>query len=434
MSTPHLVDLIDGWQLSWAPPRLGANEPIAGVLSAQHGAVGFDDAMLGRHVLFLGGIGTGKTVGMTALVRSLRSAVDPDDVFVIFDTKGDYLEEFYSPGDAVLSLDGRHLASVTWNLFRDLGDPNDPQFTDTVTEVAATLFADTAQSAGDNNAVWPLMARDLFAALVIAQARTHGSAALTNADIRRMVDSMTLHEIHELLSPHEDLRGVLQYVAKEGSNTTISVMIFLQQAVRSAFIGSFREPGSFSVKNFLRAKGSKTMFCEWDVASGEAIAPIFRTIIDIALKESLGRERAKGRVWVVLDEFALLPKLTHLEAGLNFGRSLGMRFVVGTQNVGQVRAAYGEAGGDSVLSAFGTVFSFRLYDKPSRDFVRDRYGMNRKLVRYESALKTRGVIEERVDGSVIEDWDITGLQVGQCIVALPDGPPHLFQFAAPEVV
>lgn len=131
-----------------------------------------------------------------------------------------------------------------------------------------------------------------------------------------MVDSMTIHEIHELLYPHDDLRGVLQYMAKEGSNTTISVMIFLQQAVRSSFIGSFREPGSFSVKDFLRAKGSKTLFCEYDVASGDAVAPIFRTLIEI-------------------------------------------------------------------------------------------------------------------DGSVIGDWDITGLQVGQCIVALPDGPPYLFAFAAP---
>ena len=31
-------------------------------------------------------------------------------------------------------------------------------------------------------------------------------------------------------------------------------------------------------------------------------------------------------------------------------------------------------------------------------------------------------------GNVIEDWMLSGLRQGQCIVALPEGPPFGFQF------
>ena len=159
---------------------------------------------------------------------------------------------------------------------------------------------------------------------------------------------------------------------------------------------------------------------------------MFRTVLDLALKEALGRGHRAGRVVIVLDEFSLLLRVAHLDAGLNFGLSLGLRFVVGTQNVGQVLNAYGSERGMSILSGFGSVFAFRMFDEPSRTFVRQRFGTNRKLVRYNGALKSRGVGEIVVDGSVIEDWDMSGLRVGECVVGLPSGSPVLFTFEPPR--
>ena len=73
-----------------------------------------------------------------------------------------------------------------------------------------------------------------------------------------------------------------------------------------------------------------------------------------------------------------------------------------------------------------------MFDEPSRTFVRQRYGSNRKLVRYDGALKSRGVGELLVEGSVIEDWHLSDLGVGQSIVGLPSGPPVLFSFEPPR--
>lgn len=57
--------------------------------------------------------------------------------------------------------------------------------------------------------------------------------------------------------------------------------------------------------------------------------------------------------------------------------------------------------GQHGLADFGTVFTFRLYDAKSREFVRNRHGTNRKRVLVPSVIGSRGMVEELVYGSVI---------------------------------
>ncbi len=184
------------------------------------------------------------------------------------------------------------------------------------------------------------------------------------------------------------------------------------------------------MRQFVRAKRARALFIEYDIARGSRLPPIYRILIDLAIKEALGlgRSRLPGSVFFVLDEFALLPELSHIGDGINFGRSLGLKFLVGTQNVNQVLHAYPGGTGESILSGFGTVFAFRLMDGVSRQLVRDRFGTNRKQIRTFDAVRTQGVHQLVVDGNVIEDWMLSGLGRGECIVALPEGPPFGFQF------
>ena len=427
----YVPEILQGSTVAPLIGYAGANTPIAGVRGVNGSAIGFDDAALGRHVLFVGGIGTGKTVGMTDLVGSLRAAAGPEDVFVFFDTKGDYLERFRGAGDAVLSAtsDGAADGDVCWNLFRELDATPAAEVTEDVAELTASLIGDADEQAGANNRIWTAMASDLLGALITAYHRS--GKRFSNADIKAMSDRMTVADMRRAIESHVDLRGTLQYIAKDDSNTTNSVLIFLQQAIRQVFAGAFKRNGDFSVRQFVAGGGGRALFLEYDVARGTTLSPVYRTLLDIALKEALSRRRTSGRVFVVLDEFALLPKLAHLEAGLNYGRSLGLRFVVGTQNTSQVDHVYGEGRGSSLLAGFGTVFAFRLFDQPSRDFVRGRFGLNRTLLRYDTALKTRGIGEHVIDGSVIEDWELSGLEVGHAIVGLTAGPPVRFTFAPP---
>lgn len=433
MSLQYSEDVVTGGQLLPAFGYIGSNPAEFGVLGINGTAIGLDDVTMGRHTLFLGGIGTGKTVGMTSLIRSIRAAMTPDDVIVIFDTKGDYYHEFFQDGDCVVAGSNAQdfFGQVTWNVFTEFAEaPAGKTVEDEIFEVCGSLFSSLVANAGDN-AYFANGARDVFTALVIALYREAKNP--TNQDIRARLGTMSVLDMQEMLGRpgNEDLLGARNYIAKDSANSSLAILAFMQQVIQESFRSAFGQPGDFSVRKFLRQKNARALFLEYDISSGNTVAPVFKTMLDISMKEALGRSRVAGRVFFILDEFALLPELKHLTDGLNFGRSLGLRFVVGTQNVRQVQDMYGENMAASVLSAFGTVFSFRLFDGVSRQFVQDRFGKNRKIVRFDSTVRNKGINEMSIEGFVVEDWDLSSLPVGTCIAALPDYTPVTFTFSYP---
>jgi len=396
--------------------------PLRAVVQGVDSAFRFSDELLSKHVLFLGSIGSGKTNAMQALFSSLRENAGPDDVFVIFDTKGDFLEHFYRDGDAVITND-RTLAHgrATWNIFTDLHGTG-VERVDEAFEIASTVFSDALAQAS-NNYFFAAGARDVFAAVLESLARR--DASVSNRELRQSLEAPS-EEILALIEPHPELAGVRAYL--KGESVARSTLAYLQQTVRECFSGVFAEEGDFSVRNAVRDKNSRAVFIEYDIARGSVLLPIYRIMLDLAIKEGLGRSRTPGNVFFLMDEFALLPQMKHISDGINFGRSLGMKFIVGSQNVSQVYDAYGEDIGLSILSGFGTVFAFRLMDGRSRSFVSDRFGRNRKRVTIEHAVRAEGVHESVLEGNVIEDWDLSSLGIGQTIASMPAGPPFFFTF------
>ncbi len=406
------------------PGGLGQGPPL-GLVQGHTESLYFDADLLSRHVLFLGGIGTGKTNAMLQLVSTLRREAGPDDVFVIFDTKGDFLADFYRPGDAVLASEPATVpGGVTWNLFRDLLGQDPAARRDEIYEIASTVFSEEMSQAS-NNYFFAAAARDIFAA--VTECLLYDRSDSSHKELRESLERPP-GEILEMLLAQPELAGTARYL--EGGQTSKSVLAFLQQTLNQSFSGAFRTAGEFSVRRFVRTKRARALFIEYDIARGSRLSPIYRILIDLAIKEALGlgRQQAPGNVFFVLDEFALLPELAHIAAAVNFGRSLGLKFLAGTQNVNQVLHAYPGGTGETILSGFGTVFAFRLMDGVSRQLVRDRFGANRKQIRTFDAVRAQGVHQLVVEGNVIEDWMLSGLRQGECIVALPEGPPFGFQF------
>lgn len=257
---------------------------------------------------------------------------------------------------------------------------------------------------------------------------TEGGAN-SNASLRERLERDS-GELLDLLEGYPDLAGTARYL--QGERTPESVLAFLQQTLNSSFSGAFRLPdGTFSVRDFVRRRAGRALFIEYDIAVGSRLLPIYRVLMDMAIKEALSlgrRPGATGNIYFVMDEFALLPRLSHISDGINFGRSLGLKFLVATQNVNQVLHAYGAEVASSMLSGFGTVFAFRLMDDKSRELVRQRFGGNRKQIATYAAVRSEGVQQLVVSGNVIEDWHVSGLGVGECVVSLPDGPPFFFAF------
>jgi type IV secretory pathway TraG/TraD family ATPase VirD4 len=184
------------------------------------------------------------------------------------------------------------------------------------------------------------------------------------------------------------------------------------------------------MRRAVRERGGRAIFIEYDLGTGQALTPIYRLLVDLALKETLGRsndQAEKGRVWFILDELKLLPNCMHLEDGLNFGRGRGCSIIAGMQSVEQMYAIYGKDRGQEICGGFSNVFAFSVSDYASRDYVRELFGRNYYSITYDSATSREAPIRER-EGYVVEDWDIARLERGDAVIGLAGHPPFRFTF------
>ena len=384
------------------------------------------DDILGRHLLFLGGIGTGKTNALLQIIYQIRRSMTENDVAVVFDTKGDFYREFYKPGDIVISNDitatGANGANY-WNIISEVERGEHEE--ESISEIAKTLFKEKIEDS--SQPFFPNAAKDLFSALLIHAVRN--GEIRSNYALRQLLDACDVSELQRVLACHQDLRAMTSYISDPKSPQTQGVLSELQQMTREMFIGNFRRKGTLSMRNIVREKGGKVVFIEYDLSIGNTLTPIYRLLFDLSIKEALSRSKSEGNVWFVADEFRLLPHLQHMEDAVNFGRSLGVKFLIGIQNVEQIYDSYGESKAKSIMSGFLTNIIFRVNDHTSREYTRNLFGQNRKLDVYSSALQSKGITEQVRDANVVEDWDITRLKTGEAIIGLPGVEPFDFQFA-----
>lgn len=386
------------------------------------------EQMLSRHILLLGGIGSGKSNCINHIVGNVRRALTNDDLLIIFDTKGDYYDEFYQPGDIVISNDHRASGGASedyWNVFEEV--LIDERIEEYVYEIANTIFYDKINNT--SQPFFPNAAKDLFAALMLHMIRSSKlDGNRNNKQLRAMLDSFNVESMKKILAQYPDLRAMSSYIDDPKSGQTMGVVSELQQAVREVLIGNFKKAGTLSLRKLVRQKGGKVVFIEYDTGIGNLLTPIYKLLIDLALKESLCRKTNEGNVFFILDEFRLLPHLEHIDDGVNFGRSLGAKFCIGIQNVDQISAAYGENLAQSILSGFATTFAFRVNDANSREHIKNLYGRNLRSSSFLSNVTSRGMVEQIRESYVVEDSDIMHLQVGEAIIGTLGMAPFRFRF------
>ena len=425
------VEIFDGNRLHDLPVSYPCANPQYAFIGLEPSGnrvyVPLDDAILSRHIMVLGGIGTGKTNAMFQLLAQIRRRITRDDVVVVFDTKGDFYKSFYCPGDVVISNDATATGPAGvdyWNLFREIqrGD----HMEENIVEIAKTLFHQKLEKT--NQPFFPNAAKDLFSAVLTHFIRNEDTMQLTNKGLREFMNHATGAELRNVLQQHEDFRSMTSYIADDRSPQTQGVLSELQQMVREIFLGNFKQDGSLSMREVVRAKGGRFVFIEYDIGIGSMLAPIYSLLFDMAIKESLCRTKSEGNVYFVTDEFSLIPCLNHVDDAVNFGRSLGIKFMIGIQNVHQIYENYGEDRGKSLLSGFLTSVAFRVSDASSREFIKGLHGQNRKKEVFMASVQGRGISEQIREANVVEDWDVLRLGLGQAIIGLPGAEPFRFQF------
>ncbi len=425
------IEVFDGNDLQLVPMDYHASEPRCAFIGKTRDMRGIqvpiDENILSRHIMILGGIGTGKTSAFFQIMRQLRHTITSDDVMVIFDTKGDFYNEFYREGDVVISNDNKACGpdgADYWNIFNEIDMGGHME--ENITEIVTALFHDKIQNT--NQPFFPNAAKDILSALMTHFCRNKHLLDVNNYELRKFLDMTDAARIKNVLIQHRDLAAICSYIANENSAQTQGVLSELQQAVREIFLGNFKKKGTLSIRDLVRKKGGRRIFIEYDLGIGGILAPIYSLMYDLAIKEALCRNKTEGNVYFIADEFRLIPNLQHIDDAVNFGRSLGVKFMVGIQNVEQLYDIYGEERARSILSGFMTSVAFRVNDSASRNYIKELYGSNRKKEIYMSSVQGRGITEQVRDGNVVEDWDIVNLGIGEAIVGLPGIQPFILKF------
>lgn len=386
-------------------------------------------SVLSKHLLYTGTIGTGKTTAMFQLLHQLIKKMNSDDVMVIFDTKGDYKEEFFRPDkDVIISSDSK--STAYWNIFREVMINGEDQTEQNLLEIVNQLFEEKIKRS--NAPFFPQAAKDVLFGIMSYIIYKNDPADLDNAELYAYLRDANINDVVDALMSVGDLRGIIDYIYNggDGSEQTQGVYSELRNVANELFVGNFRNHGDFSVREFIRNKGGKILFIEYDLSIGKVLTPIYKVMIDLAIKEALGRTKSEGNVFFVIDEFKLLPNLYHIDDGVNFGRSLGAKFIVAMQNIQQIIDGYGYEKAYSILSAFGTSIAFRVSDKATKEFIQNLYGENRKRFVYKADSYSQGKKEEVTYSKVIEDWDLLSLKTGEAIVSVGeyDAAPMFFKF------
>ena len=406
-----------------------------------------DEKALSKHLLLLGGIGSGKTNIFRFILESLLRKQEPGDIIFVFDTKKDFYEAFYQPWnpDHILIGNAEQFADVTrsWNVFGEIeGIPGDFRRIDefTAKEIGKQFFAGRGS---ENQPFFELSSADLVSKVMIdfeRRARDTGDRSeLNNRALVKWLKKAKFGDYMDLLGRHPDFVSAQLYFGDPDAGSkqkltpqALGVFGYINSMVSDLLTGIFEDPapgGEFSMRKLVRdrASGKTVVFIEYDLSVGEVLGPMYRLLIDLALKEALGQNGEKrGNVVFLIDEFKLLPNLMHIADALNFGRSLGVKVIAGLQCIDQIYAAYGEEQGRSILSGFMNCFCLQTPDSNTRRYAMERFGENFTQMDYRS----KGVPQSyQRQGHVIEDWDLLRLDIGQAAVDLNGEHPFIFRFA-----
>lgn len=404
--------------------------------------IGLNKESLSLGCLAVAAPGGGKTNLFDMILSRLLTDMDNQDVIIIFDTKGDYLAEFGSripEEERVVIGSGWEYRKITsyHNIFAEIMPRGvdgklvyTPDSDVDALEIAELFFQ---QMHSETQPVFPAMAEQIVAGIIIYFMRRYwreDQSRLNNQELIHFFQSRTTEELKAVFEEDymEDYKSCISYISGKGTQTQ-GVNSYIGAILRKMFIGPFAmaDPArEFSMMHILTGSKRTVVFIEYDLKRGNALAPMYGILIDQALKNALGgRGDTRKNVYLLLDEWALLPKLKYAADSLSFGRSQGVKVMAGIQNISAIEDLYGEAGARNILAGFQNIFAFRITDYHTRRFLVERLGENYQNISFSAQNESANI---QYTGHTLEEWDLMELELGQAAVVLAGEAPFLFRF------
>lgn len=401
------------------------------------------DGILQKGLLFVGGAGQGKTNVMAKVAADILQNADSEDVVVFFDVKGDYQEKFYQQGDFLLSPTNDQFL---WNLFEDLKIlPFGAELENRVFETVNYLFAGQ-QSAKDP--FWVNAAKQITYCLILHMLfeadENDNDSKLNHREFCRLIDQ-DYKSYREILMSNEKFRSAADFLpsADSGSNMGFSIITEILVMKQRMFLGAFGKKRVRSSQYYIspvafplysNAGNSKVLFLAFNPQYKESCAPVFRYFLDMMLAAYSNPNRTfHGRLYLILDELALLPELNRLDQALTFERQCGVRVMAGLQDIEQIRHNYQENPhrANVILGAFQSIVAFKGNNE-SIEFVQKTLGNAEIQKRYIRAGGGIGWMEPK-KVETVERYEFNNLERGEAIVHLADVNPFKIHFPLYEI-
>ena len=418
------------------PPTAGRVEPVVRL----PGGLTLDDRSCWQYpTMLVGNVGSGKSTLMEQIRRPVLAHADRmQDTVVIFAAKPDVLR-CRRPGDPVISVSATDPANC-WNLFRELDASDTPELT--LREIASALFAE--QKKKTTQIFFPEAAQEIFyqtARFMRDFGRTN-NIPVSNAELSEFLTRTTVFaqegagtgtngSWQELVERYPTYFSAARDLIGDGGAQGLGVLSEVRTMLSRLFIGSFNTAdGRFSALQAIR-QGGKRVFILYEPDKARTALPLFRLLLDLMLQQSMS-PTLNHKVWFLLDEFSLLPKVESLTDFLSFARDpsgdngrSGARIIAAVQSVQLLTRHYSEAEAKTLMSLFPNLITMRVMDPMSRAAFADRYGTARVIYRYMG--EGNRPVTTDCEQKVVTDADFSQLmKPGQALMSLPAVSPDPF--------
>ena len=328
-NTPHEIH-IRGRKLTHSPHEAAralrpARKGKASPGVAIHPKIRISEQQEARHMLLLGGSGSGKT---SILWPMINQAVERGDRCLIFSFKGDFQQKAAFDFSLLAPWDSR---SVRWQLGRDIQ-----------TWPHAESLAKTLIPTPDKDPIWAQGAQGLLTAIISGVQgknkekwgffRLAQACSVALSDYDSLVQTvMSESPLARSFLMGKDSKTTASYLAQMASNLSdvvnLGVADFSNRgqpwSVRDWLAG--RTPGAAILGYLPESEGLSQAYCS--------------SIIEQTVKQILAFADAdpdQRRVWLFLDEVPQAGKIPSITSALEAARSKGCRVVLGMQGVAQL--------------------------------------------------------------------------------------------------
>lgn len=299
-----------------------------------------------EHLLILKRPGQG---GTTLINLMLEKVIERGYRCLIFDYKGDYTQRFFRPGrDIILNpMDER---SPLYSFFE--------QDIDLMHEINMLGSIMLPEGYSQNQKYFEETPRDILIDLLEILYKT---GKRTNREIYKYC-TQDLDNMANFLRNNgaADSAGHLERGTDKSNiaalnlrSTTASRVRFLKNSRAIDVDGS-----DFSLKRWAQS-GEGNIFLAANPAIIDSLKTLYCIYLDLLFNYLLSlTDDLNRRIFVFLDEFGNLPRLTKINEILAVGRSKGVSVTMSLQSIDQLRQQFGDKGADVVNSLFGSYAVF----------------------------------------------------------------------------